>query len=160
MGLCRLRRTKTLPGGQFETGPPHHLCRTSTWTGAFATRLPLSKLARGAARQGSVAASMVTVKRTRYASLVGVNDDDVFHPMIFEAFGSVAPDTKDALADLLEDVHERLGWASAQLFHREFLRRTADAVQHGMAWVLGRGVLAIRRARRVRLVSPSGPGGA
>ena len=64
--------------------------------------------------------------------LVGVNDDDVFHPMIFEAYGTVAPQVKDALADLLEDVHERLGWASAQLFHRPSSHRRCSAAGHGV----------------------------
>ena len=57
---------------------------------------------------------------------------------------------KDAINVLFDDVAERQGWTAAQLFHREFLRCTGDAVQLGMAHVLGQGVLATRIARRAR----------
>ena len=105
-----------------------------------------------------MADSMANKKRHDYARLItGRNRDDSFYPMIYEAFGAAQPKVKEGLSELFDDVNERLGWASAQQFHREFLRATGDAVQQGMSYVLNSGVLAAKLARRQPFARP-GPG--
>ena len=109
-----------------------------------------SRVAQGAANPGAVARSMASLKEAHYAELLARDpgNDDEFIPTIFDAFGGVDARVKDAINVLFDDVAERQGWTAAQLFHREFLRCTGDAVQLGMAHVLGQGVLATRIARR------------
>ena len=121
-----------------------------------------SNVDRGSVKVGAVAQSMVVDKKRDFLHREGLDPADLFFPLIFDAFGAVHEEVKDAVGLLFADVQERLGWAAAQLFHRVWRRRTSDAVQRGMAWVLAQGLHALRhrakiRPRRRQRSGPAGP---